>query len=129
MLRRSTQIISAVLSISFYTVAFAYPAPDPTNPSLIPPAGTISSCDFQSGRFGAECIIEYLQYIIALVFMFIGAFFLIMIIIAGYQYALGSIVGSKEAGRERLKWAITGFIVSALSFAIISFIVGALSGT
>ncbi|PIR48655.1 hypothetical protein COU80_03030 [Candidatus Peregrinibacteria bacterium CG10_big_fil_rev_8_21_14_0_10_55_24] len=121
MLHRSR--IASALFILAPSLAYAQ------NPSLIPSSGTIGSCNFLTGDIHASCVVEYLQYLIGLIFMFIGAFFLLMIIVAGYQIAIGSFTGQKEAGFERLRWAIIGFMISALSFAIISFVIGALSGT
>jgi len=63
--------------------------------------------------------------------MFIGLFFLLMIVIAGYQIAIGStgLAGGKEAGQKKLFMAIVGFCVCAFAFFIIDWVVCTLAGT
>ena len=117
------------------------PDTDPTSPeggsSLIPNEGDLSAedgtiaagdCNFVSGEFKAMCIPVYIRYLIRLAFQFAGAIFLIVIIIAGYRIAIGSVTGDKEAGQNQLKGAIIGFLVCSLAFFIIDFIIGALAG-
>jgi len=107
--------------------------PSATDPSLIPASGTLGGdCDFVTGIFKAHCIPAYLRYLIRLIFMFIGAFFLISVILAGYQIALGSITGGaggKEAGIKKLQFAIIGLMISAFAFFIIDFFVSAIGPT
>jgi hypothetical protein len=98
-------------------------------PSFIP-AGGVAGCDFASGRVTADCIPMFLAHIIQTIFGFTGAICLIMILISGYQFALGSVTGGDtSAAKERLKWAIIGMIVSALAFYIIDFVISSLAGT
>lgn len=104
------------------TYAVAGPTEVPT--TLIP--DHYQSCDFANGIIGTNCIPEYIGYLIKLLFALIGAFFLLAILFAGYQIAIGTVVGEKEKGKERLKWAIVGFIVSALAFFIVQFFISAL---
>jgi len=101
-------------------------------PSLIPESGKIGTgteCDFNTGKIGFVCFKEYIKYLLALVFGFTGIFFLMMIVFSGYQIALGTVTGNKEKGKEMLKGAIVGFIISALSLAIVSFFLAAGSGS
>lgn len=106
--------------------AFAGFTVDMSNPSLIPASGGTAGCNFVTGDISASCIPDYIRYLLQIIFMFIGAFFLLMIIIAGYQIAIGSAIGDKEAGKNRLKMAIVGFIISALSFFIVDFFIAVL---
>lgn len=96
-------------------------------PSLIPEDG-VPGCDFDTGVIHAECIPMYLSYLIKTIFGLTGAFFLLMIIWSGYQFALKGITQDDTGAKERLKNAITGFIVCALSFFIIDFIISTLAG-
>ncbi|MCF7844696.1 MAG: hypothetical protein K9M03_02615 [Kiritimatiellales bacterium] len=94
-----------------------------TNITLIP--DNVGACDFKNGDVNAECIKDYIGYLIGVLFALIGAFFFIMILVSGYQIAIGTVVGEKEKGKEKLKWAIVGFIISALAFFIVNLFVSA----
>jgi len=127
----STYIISFLLLLSLAFAAHANEFPDKSSPSLIPSDGAIGNCSFVDGKLNAQCILAYVRYLIRLIFMFIGAFFLISIILAGYQIALGSVAGGaggKEAGIKKLQFAIIGFMICAFAFFIIDFFVSALAG-
>lgn len=92
-------------------------------PSLI---GASVPCagNFVDGQFAASCIPQYIGYVIGVVFSLTGAIFLIMVMIGGYQYVLGAAnVGSKENGIARIRSGIVGFLVSALAFFIVDFVV------
>lgn len=89
----------------------------PTNPGII--TNTIPGCDFQTGRFHADCIPRFIAHVIRLVFMLTGMFFVINVMIAGYQIAIGSVIGDKEKGKSRLWWSIIGFGASACCFMLI----------
>jgi len=96
--------------------------------TLIPSSGRLGTCNFRTGTIHADCIPEYIGYLIEILFMLIGAFFFIMILLSGYQIAIGSLAGGEglSAGLQRLKWAILGFMISAFSFFIIAFFISAL---
>ncbi|MDP6527814.1 MAG: hypothetical protein QF858_02955 [Candidatus Pacebacteria bacterium] len=97
--------------------------------SLIPSSGKVGSCNFATGGIHAWCIPDYIAYLLGIIFMFIGAIFFLMIVISGYQIALGSVTGDKEGGRKKLITAIIGFIISAFSFFIIDWVVCTIAGT
>ena len=107
-------------------------------PSLFPDGGIISGfgfisggdidCDFNTGVIDAECIPVFIAHIIKFIFGFTGAFFLLMIIWSGYQIALGGVTQDKEKGKNRLIFAIVGFIICTLTFFIIDFIVSTVAG-
>ena len=88
----------------------------------------IPGCDFQTGAIKASCIPIYIAYLIEQIFMLTGAICLIVIMVGGYQYALGQIVGGKEKAQATIRYGIIGMIVSALSFFIIDFIISSLAG-
>jgi len=88
----------------------------------------VSVCDFKTGEIKAECVPKFLAHIIRFIFGITGSIALIMIMISGYQWALGTLIGNDSGGKETLRNAIIGFIVSALAFFIISFILGTISG-
>ncbi len=97
--------------------------------SLIPKSGQVGSCNFITGGIHAWCIPDYIAYLLGVIFMFIGAIFLLMIVVSGYKIALSSIGGDKTAGYGTLKMAVLGFIISAFSFFIIDWVVCTIAGT
>jgi len=50
-----------------------------------------------------------------------------MIIIGGYQYTIGKASGGGgDEGKARVRFAIIGFLITAMSFYIVDFILNAL---
>lgn len=85
------------------------------------------SCDFRTGGFAAFCVPAYLAYLIKMIFALTGAIFLLMIILGGYQYVIGKAGGGGgEEGKARVRFAIIGFLVTALSFYIVDFVLSSL---
>lgn len=80
----------------------------------------------------ASCIPNFLAHVIKFFFGITGTFCILMIIISGYEYILGTLpggsLGSKESAISRLRLAIIGFIISALAFFILDFIISAIGG-
>lgn len=98
-------------------------------PSLIPAYGSpsVKACDFETGKMKAACIPQYLAYLITVLFSLTGAIFLLMIILGGYQYVIGKAGGGGgEEGKARVRFAIIGFLVTALSFYIVDFVLGSI---
>jgi cation transporter-like permease len=100
-------------------------------PSLIPGPGTAGSagsallaeCAFHTGKLEAKCAPQYIAYLIEIIFQLTGAIFLLMIIIGGYQYVISKAGGGGgDEGKARVRYAIVGFLVTALSFYIVDFI-------
>ncbi len=100
-------------------------------PSLIPGPGTggsagsalLADCPFHTGQLEARCAPAYIAYLITIIFELTGAIFLLMIIIGGYQYVISKAGGGGgDEGKARVRFAIIGFLVTALSFYIVDFI-------
>ena len=43
--------------------------------------------------------------------------------IGGYNIALGSAIGDKEAGKSRVLWALIGLLVTMLSYGLLNLII------
>jgi hypothetical protein len=98
--------------------------------SLIPadPETSLGAgCDLIEGNVNARCVISFIKWLISWFVPAVGFYFLLMLLIGGYQIALGNVTGDKEGGKDRVKWAIIGFIITALSFFIIDFVISAIS--
>jgi len=93
------------------------------DPHLIPTSGTIGGCSFITGQFTWGCIPLYIGYLIQTVFSFIGTLCLIQIIWAGYEMAIGSVSGDKEAGKNRLQRALMGLAFSLFVYLIVNMVV------
>lgn len=95
-------------------------------PTLIP-SGGITGCDFFTGNFQADCVPNYIAYLIGVIFSLTGAIFLLMVILGGYQYVLSKMGGGGgEEGKARVRFAIIGFIVTALAFYIVDFVLSSI---
>lgn len=98
-----------------------------TCPPAVGPAATSISCDFSTGLFSSTCIPGYIAYLLKTIFQLTGAIFLLMIIIGGYQYTIGKASGGGgDEGKARVRFAIIGFLITAMSFYIVDFILNAL---
>ncbi len=100
-------------------------------PSLIPAPGgagsagstVLAECNFFTGELAARCAPAYIAYLITILFQLTGAIFLLMIILGGYQYVISKATGGGgDEGKARVRFAILGFLVTALSFYIVDFI-------
>jgi hypothetical protein len=97
------------------------------NPIACPAPAAATGCNFNTGIFQSECIPAYLAYIIGVLFKLTGAIFLLMLILGGYQYVIGKAGGGGgEEGKARVRFAIIGFLVTALSFYIVDFVLGSI---
>ncbi|MDD5469415.1 MAG: hypothetical protein PHO92_01285 [Candidatus Peribacteraceae bacterium] len=85
-------------------------------------------CDFASGQVHADCIPGYIAYLIKILFGFTGGICLIVILVGGFQYALGTVAGGKDKAMATIRYGIIGMILSALSYVIVNFIVTAIAG-
>lgn len=115
--------LALLVSASFVPqTTFAQGNPQVITPGLINPI-TGKSCDFVTGNISAGCIPLFIGHIIQLVFGLISAFFLLNVIFAGYQIAMGSWTGDKANGKDRLTWSIIGLVISICAFLILDLVV------
>lgn len=88
----------------------------------------LPGCNFQTGSLTPVCIPVFVAHLIQLIFMFTGIFFILNLMYAGYQMAIGAATGDKEKGKNRLLWSLIGFAVCALSLVILDTIVSVIAG-
>jgi hypothetical protein len=93
------------------------------NLQIIPDSWTAPPCNIVDGRMKAECIPKLIGHLVGVVFSVISAFFLINVMVAGYQIAMGSWTGDKANGKDRLTWSIIGLVISVCSFLILDLVV------
>lgn len=92
------------------------------NPSIIPRSWTQDPCNIVTGRMKAACIPIFIGSLVVTVFSVVSAFFLLNVIYAGYQIALGSWTGEKSEGKDRLQWSIIGLIICVCAFLILDLV-------
>lgn len=92
--------------------------------------GGIDGCNFVTGEINAgRCLPNFLAHVIQFFFGFAAGICILVIAWAGYEIVFGSLPGgSTEAGKNRLTWAIIGFILAASSFFIMDFVISAIGG-
>lgn len=83
------------------------------------PGYALSGCDFTTGVMTAACIPSFIGHTIQFIFSLVGVFFVINIIVGGYQIAMGSIGGGgNQAGKDRVLYSAIGFAVTVSAFLI-----------
>lgn len=92
--------------------------------------GGIDGCNFITGEINAgTCLPSFIAHVIRFVFGFAAGICWVMIIFSGYEIVIGNLPGgSSEAGKNRLTWAIIGFIMAGTSFFIMDFIISSIGG-
>jgi hypothetical protein len=78
---------------------------------------------FITGRITAACIPAFIAHLVQLIFGVIGVFFVVNLMIAGYQIAFGGLTGDKEAGKNRFKWSLIGLGIAVCSFVILDTVI------
>lgn len=91
--------------------------------SIIPRGWNSGDCNITNGKLIAACIPWFIGYLIGFVFNLISAFFILNVIYAGYQMALGSWTGEKSEGKDRLQWSIIGLVISVCAYLILDLVV------
>ncbi len=90
----------------------------------------IPDCDFVTGKLGPACIPLFIGHLVAFVYSFVGMFFVLNVMYAGYQLAIAYIGGSdKGAGKDRLKWSIAGLVVCTCIYLILDLVLGVVLGS
>ena len=82
----------------------------------------LPGCDFTTGRLMAACIPVFIGHLVTILIGLIGTIFVINIMIAGYQYAIGSLDGDQGKAKERIYWSIIGLIVTLCSYLILDLV-------
>jgi hypothetical protein len=103
---------------------FWIPVASAQNPQIIT---NLPGCDFVTGKLSAACVPIFIGHLIQVLFSLISLFFLLNVMYAGYQIALGYIRGEKTEGIERIRWSIIGLIVCVCTFLIINLVINVIS--
>jgi hypothetical protein len=89
------------------------------------------TCNILTGQVHFACFPVLLAYLIQYLFAAVGMLALVQIMIAGYQWAVGSLgvtsITSVDSAKKRLWGAIAGLIFSLLVFAIMNFVISSIT--
>lgn len=91
--------------------------------SIIPDEDEGLKKAFQTGEFSLDLIMKFGFYIIQTLIELAGVVAVIMIMVGGYRYVIGSLSEDKESGKNTLKFSLIGFAVAVLSWIIVDFVI------
>lgn len=97
------------------------------DPSILSPALQTNDCNYITGQLKAKCIPIFIGHLVVQVFRLLSAFFVLNVLYAGYQVAIGAWSGEKSAGKDRLLWSVIGLIVSVLAFVILDLVLSVIA--
>lgn len=86
-------------------------------------APNLPGCNWTTGKLTASCIPIFIGHLVQTLFSLISVFFLINVMYAGYQIAMGAWSGENTAGKDRLRHSIIGLIVSVCCYLILDLII------
>ena len=81
-----------------------------------------------SGNIELTDVPLFLLYVIEFLIYIAGGIAIISIMVGGYQYIIGAITESKDAGKKRITNSILGFAVATLAYIIVDLIVRVITG-
>lgn len=106
-----------------------------SNLSLLPqPSDTTSIYSglvekIRAGNIHLSDIPLFISYFISIAIVFAGIIAFLMIIVGGYQYIVGGLYSDmREQGKTTLIYAISGFVLSLLAYAIVNLVQLAATG-
>lgn len=67
-----------------------------------------------------SCVPKYIQYLITMIVDIAGTIAVIFIMVGGFKYILSGVAEDKEAGKETIKNAIIGLIITGLAWIIVT---------
>lgn len=96
--------------------------------SLLPGSGDLVG-KIRSGDIHLSDIPLFITYFIQIAITLAGIIAFLMIIVGGYQYIVGGIYSDmREQGKTTLIYAISGFVLALLSYAIVNLVQLAATG-
>lgn len=90
--------------------------------TLIPRDGKIAEA-FKTGDFTTELIIKFGLHIIQLLIEIAGVVAIILVMIGGYRYVIGSFSEEKEGGKNTITYALIGFATCILAWVIVDLVI------
>lgn len=95
---------------------------DASGISLLPEGGGLAD-KIKTGNIHLSDIPDFISYFIQIGIMIAGIVAFLMILVGGYQYIIGGVyTEQREKGKQTLIYAVSGFILSMLAYAIVTLV-------
>lgn len=95
--------------------------------TLIPDNDPELTKAFETGDFTTDLIIKYGLYLVQVLIEIAGVVAVILVMIGGYRYVIGSFSEAKEGGKNTITYALIGFAICVLSWIIVDLIIAFLT--
>lgn len=90
--------------------------------AILPSKGEISGMDIKNGQVHLIHIPALIMYWIQILLQVAGGFAVIMIMVGGVQYMIGSVSNDKEQGKKTLTYALGGLVLAFMAWWIVELI-------
>lgn len=89
----------------------------------------VIACSLKSGEFHLFMAPYMIRYFVEVIIQLAGLVCVLFIIIGAYQYLLGSVTENKQKGKDTIKNALIGLVITLLSWIIVNVIQVAVTGS
>ncbi len=117
---RALAALSAVAVTSAWSSVFA--KDDITDCGILAGVGADCKNKLRNGNVSFDDIPAIIQTATSILLGLTGTISMLMVILGGFKYALGSVEGDKTKGKEAVIYGIAGFAVSALAWFIVKLV-------
>ncbi len=107
----------ALVLLSFYA-----PSALAQGISILPPDGTIEGMSITEGQVHMVHLPALVLYWVQVVLSVAGGFAVVMIMVGGVQYMIGSVSNDKEQGKKTITYAVAGLVVAYFAWWIVELI-------
>ena len=114
--------VSSLFAGLLVSLSFLTPEAVAQGVSILPPDGTISGMDIATGRVHMVHFPALVLYWIQMLLSLVGGCAVIMIMVGGVQYMIGTVSNDKESGKKTILYAISGMLVAFFAWWIVELI-------
>lgn len=88
----------------------------------------VIACTLKSGQFHLFMVPYMIRYFVEVIIQLAGLVCVLFIVIGAYQYLIGSLTEDKQKGKDTIKNALIGLVITLLSWIIVNVVQVALTG-
>lgn len=88
----------------------------------------VIACSLKSGRFHLFMAPYMIRYFLEFIIGLAGLICTLFIVIGAYQYMIGSVTENKQKGKETIKNALIGLVITLLAWVIVNVVQVAITG-
>ena len=88
----------------------------------------VIACSLKSGRFHLFMAPYMIRYFVEVMINIAGLVCVLFIVIGAFQYIIGSVSENKQQGKDTIKHALIGLVITLLSWIIVNVVQVALTG-